>query len=304
MQTGGLFLQQLINGITLGAVYALIALGYTMVYGVLEFINFAHGEIYMMGAYIGFLLIGFLGITASATGHVWIYLPILFILPMIFSAFLGVTVEFIAYRPLRSAPRLAPLISAVGVSIFLQNAAMLWFGSDNKPFPNLIPGSLDLKNIHFSYLQIFIILSSLFLMAILQLMIKKTKLGVAIRATALDQEAAALMGININRIISATFLIGSSLAAAAGIMVGMYYGVVKYDMGYIAGIKAFTCAVLGGIGNIPGAMLGGFLLGILENLGAGYISSQYKDAIAFFVLVLVLIFKPSGLLGARIHERA
>ena len=300
----GLFIQQLINGITLGATYALIALGYTMVYGVLEFINFAHGEIYMMGAYVGFLLLGFFGIASTTTHAPWLFLVILFIVPMITSSILGVTMERVAYKPLRTSSRLAPLISAVGVSIFLQNAAMLMFGSDNKPFPDLIRGSLDLKTVHFSYLQIFIILSSIILMVLLQLMIKKTKIGIAIRATAIDQEAAALMGININWIISVTFIIGSSLAAAAGIMVGMYYGVVKYDMGYLAGMKAFTCAVLGGIGNVPGAMIGGFVLGILENLGAGYISSQYKDAIAFLVLVLVLIFKPSGLLGERIHERS
>ncbi|MCX7919754.1 MAG: branched-chain amino acid ABC transporter permease [bacterium] len=295
-----MFIQQLINGLTLGAIYALIALGYTMVYGILQLINFAHGEIYMIGGYIGVFVVSVFGPTLIASGNAIYLLPIIFIVSMLFCAGLGITIERLAYRPLRNAPRLAPLITAVGVSLVLQNAAMLIFGSENKIFPSIFPeGAIMLNNARISYLQIFIIIFCILLMVGLELFIKKTKLGIAMRATAQDRDAAALMGININRVIATTFFIGSALGAAAGVMVGMYYGVVKYDMGYIAGVKAFTAAVLGGIGNIPGAMFGGILLGVLESFGAGYISSAYKDAFAFGILVIVLIFKPSGLFGEK-----
>jgi branched-chain amino acid transport system permease protein len=298
-----MFIQQLINGLTLGAIYALIALGYTMVYGILELINFAHGEIYMMGGYIAIIIISLLGSSIAPWGNAVFLIPLIFLAAMLFCAILGITIERFAYRPLRNAPRLAPLITAVGVSLFLQNAAMLIFGSENKIFPAIFPtGAIQLGDAQISYLQLFILMSCIVLMVALQLFIKKTKLGVAMRATAQDRDAAALMGININRVISTTFFIGSALGAAAGVMVGMYYGVVKYDMGYVAGVKAFTAAVLGGIGNIPGAMFGGVLLGILESFGAGYISSTYKDAFAFAILVLVLIFKPSGLFGEQVKE--
>ena len=300
-----MFIQQLINGLILGAIYALIALGYTMVYGILELINFAHGEIYMIGGYIGIIVITLLGANIVNSGNAIFLLPLIFLAAMLFCALLGITIERFAYRPLRNAPRLAPLITAVGVSLFLQNAAMLIFGSENKIFPAIFPeGAIQFGNAQISYLQLFILISCITLMVALQLFIKKTKLGVAMRATAQDRDAAALMGININRVISVTFFIGSALGAAAGVMVGMYYGVVKYDMGYVAGVKAFTAAVLGGIGNVPGAMFGGVLLGVLESFGAGYISSAYKDAFAFAILVIVLIFKPSGLFGERIHEKS
>jgi branched-chain amino acid transport system permease protein len=300
-----MFIQQLVNGLTLGAIYALIALGYTMVYGILELINFAHGEIYMMGGYIAIIVVTLLATSSSYSGSALYILPLIFLAAMLFCAILGVTIERFAYRPLRNAPRLAPLITAVGVSLFLQNAAMLIFGSENKIFPTIFPeGAIYFGNAQISYLQLFILISCIILMLALQIFVKKTKLGVAMRATAQDREAAALMGININRVISTTFFIGSALGAAAGVMVGMYYGVVKYDMGYVAGIKAFTAAVLGGIGNIPGAMFGGVMLGVLESFGAGYISSAYKDAFAFAILVIVLIFKPSGLFGDRIHDRS
>ncbi|MFB3896722.1 MAG: branched-chain amino acid ABC transporter permease [bacterium] len=300
-----MFIQQLINGLTLGAIYALIALGYTMVYGILELINFAHGEIYMMGGYIAIIVITLLTPGLANSSNAIFILPLIFLAAMLFCAILGITIERFAYRPLRNAPRLAPLITAVGVSLFLQNAAMIIFGSENKIFPVIFPeGALHFGNTQISYLQIFILISCIILMIALQLFIKRTKLGVAMRATAQDREAAALMGININRVISSTFFIGSALGAAAGVMVGMYYGVVKYDMGYVAGIKAFTAAVLGGIGNIPGAMFGGVLLGVLESFGAGYISSAYKDAFAFAILVIVLIFKPAGLFSEGSHERS
>ncbi len=286
-----MLLQQLVNGLTLGAVYALIALGYTMVYGILELINFAHGEIYMLGAYFGII---FLLLVAPLSLPLWAALGLAALAAAIFCAGWGITVERVAYRPLRRAHRLAPLISAIGVSIFLQNLVMLTQGSADKVFPIAVPvGSI----------QGFIITTSLVIMAGLHLFVGKTKLGKAMRATAQDRTMAQLVGIPTDRVIALTFAIGSVLAAAAGIMVGIYYGLVNFSIGYLAGIKAFTAAVLGGIGNIPGAMLGGILLGLLESLGAAYISSENKDIFAFVILILVLILRPTGILGERVPER-
>ena len=299
-----MLIQQLINGLTLGAVYALIALGYTMVYGILELINFAHGEIYMVGAYTTVIALAFLTVTGLTAKSLVLSLFIVIIVAMIYSSAYGLTMERIAYRPLRNAPRLSPLISAIGVSIFLQNYVMLTQGSADKIFPHIIPsGSLSLGNATITYLQIFIMMASMFLMITLHTFIRKTRLGKAMRATAQDKKMASLVGIDINNVIMVTFIIGSVLAAFAGLMVAMYYGLINFYMGYVAGIKAFTAAVLGGIGNIQGAVLGGILLGILENLGAAYISSEYKDAFAFIVLILILIFKPTGLLGGRAPEK-
>jgi branched-chain amino acid transport system permease protein len=295
-----MLLQQLVNGITLGGVYALIALGYTMVYGILEFINFAHGEIFMVGAYIGLLSVGIL----PEGSPPFLKLLFCFAFSCSLTGILGVLVERVAYRPLRGAPRLAPLISAIGVSIFLQNVVMLVAGSENKVFPQLFPsGGVRISGVDISYIQIFIISLSFAIMIALHLFITKTRIGTAMRATAQGMEVASLMGIDVNRIISLVFLIGSILGAVAGIMVGMYYGIIKYTMGYIAGLKAFTAAVFGGIGNIPGAMVGGFAIGILESLGAGYISSDYKDAFAFLILIAVLILRPSGIMGERVSEK-
>ena len=299
-----MLLQQLINGLTLGAVYALIALGYTMVYGILELINFAHGEIYMVGAYTTIITLSFLTITGLTSKSLILSLFIVIIVAMIYSSAYGLTMERVAYRPLRNAPRLSPLISAIGVSIFLQNYVMLAQGSADKIFPHILPsGGLSLGNATLTYLQIFIMMASMFLMISLHTFIKKTRLGKAMRATAQDKKMASLVGIDINNVIMVTFIIGSALAAFAGLMVAMYYGLVNFYMGYVAGIKAFTAAVLGGIGNIQGAVLGGILLGILENLGAAYISSEYKDAFAFIILIVILIFKPTGLLGERVPEK-
>lgn len=299
-----IFIQQTINGLTLGAIYALIALGYTMVYGILELINFAHGEIVMVGAYSGIVILGGLTFTGMVGNHPLLSLLIAFAGTMIICALLGVLIERIAYRPLRKAHRLAPLISALGVSIILQNVVMLSFGSGNKVFPHIFPsGGIDLGGVSVSFLQMFIIITSVVLMAGLTLFIRKSKLGIAMRATAQDQEAASLMGINPNFIISVTFIIGSALAAVAGVMVAMYYSVAHYTMGYAIGLKAFTAAVLGGIGNIPGAMLGGFLLGGTESYASGFISSVYKDVIAFGILILVLVFRPSGLLGEETPDK-
>ncbi len=299
-----MLLQQLINGLTLGAVYALIALGYTMVYGILELINFAHGEIYMLGAYVSIITLSFLTVTGFTSNNLVLSLLIVVIVAAIYAAAYGLTMERVAYRPLRNAPRLSPLISAIGVSIFLQNYVMLTQGSADKIFPHILSsGGITLGNATLTYLQGFIIITSVFLMTILHAFIKKTRFGKAMRATAQDKKMASLVGIDINTVILTTFIIGSVLAAVAGFMVAMYYGLINFYMGYVAGIKAFTAAVLGGIGNIQGAVLGGFMLGIMESLGAAYVSSEYKDAFAFIILILILTFKPTGLLGESVPEK-
>jgi branched-chain amino acid transport system permease protein len=299
-----MLLQQIVNGLALGAVYALIALGYTMVYGILELINFAHGEIYMIGAYLGILLLTFFTTIGMTQNHLVLSLFLVFIGSAVFCVGYGLTLERVAYRPLRHANRLSPLISAIGMSIFLQNYVMLAQGSTDKVFPlNLTSEPVTVVGVPISPLQIFIILTSVILMIGLHFFVRKTRLGKAMRATAQDKRMAGLVGIDINRVIAITFVIGSVLAAAAGVMVAMYYGLVNFFIGYVAGIKAFTAAVLGGIGNIPGAMLGGFILGLVESLGAGYISSEYKDVFAFLILIGVLIFRPSGLLGEKTSEK-
>ncbi len=303
-----MFLQQLVNGLTVGSVYALIALGYTMVYGILEFINFAHGEIYMIGAYLGIIAVA-LATSLGLGGFPILLLIIAFVFAMAFCASWGVTIERLAYRPLRQAPRLAPLISALGVSIFLQNFVMVTQGTRDKVFRltehrlPLTSGSITFGSTQISFVQMMIMGTAVFLMILLSLFIGKTKLGKAMRATAQDQKMAYLVGIDIDRVISVTFLIGSALGAAAGVMVALYYGLVNFFIGYIAGIKAFTAAVLGGIGNVPGAMLGGIILGLVESFGAGYLSSEYKDVYAFVILVVFLIFRPQGLLGERVSEK-
>jgi len=300
-----MLVQQLINGLTLGSVYALIALGYTMVYGIIELINFAHGEIYMLGAYIGMITFGLLTAFYVTSPSPVGALLLMMAAAMLYCGACGVTMERVAYRPLRGAPRLSPLISALGVSIFLQNFVMLAQGPRDKGFPHLLAGwGFDAFGGRISAIQIFILGGTVVMMVALELLVHRTKIGKAMRATAQDREMAALVGIDVNSVISVTFLIGSALAAVAGVMVGMYYGLINFFIGYLAGIKAFTAAVLGGIGNIPGAMLGGLLLGLIESLGAGYISSEYKDVFAFAILVLVLIFRPSGLLGADTSKRA
>lgn len=299
-----MFFQQLVNGLTLGAVYALIALGYTMVYGVLELINFAHGEIYMMGAYLGIIVFGFLTSLGLTSSNLILSLTITFLLSILFSSAYGFTIEKIAYRPLRNAPRLSPLISAIGVSIFLQNYVMLAQGATDRVFPNLF-GSAGFKlfDAQITYFQTFIIAVSSVLMVCLHIFVTRTRTGKAMRAVAQDKLMSALVGINIDTVISVTFIIGSGLAAVAGIMIAMYYGLVNYSIGYVAGIKAFTAAVLGGIGSLPGAMFGGIFLGLVESMGASYISSEYKDAYAFAVLIVVLLIKPSGIFGKTTEEK-
>jgi len=294
------FLQQLINGVTLGAIYGLIAIGYTMVYGIIGMINFAHGEIFMMGAFISliaFLLLGSLGIT-------WVPLALLLVLviAMVFTAAYGWAVERLAYRPLRGSFRLAPLISAIGMSIFLQNYVQILQGARVKPLQPVVTGGFGLFKgdgftVSFSYLQIVIIVLTIVLMAGFTLLITRTALGRAQRACEQDRVMAALLGINVDRTISTTFVLGAALAAVAGLMFLIYYGVIDFYIGFLAGIKAFTAAVLGGIGSLPGAMLGGLLIGLIETFWSAYFTIEYKDVAAFAILVLVLIFRPTGLLG-------
>ncbi len=298
------FLQQLVNGLTIGMIYALIALGYTMVYGIAQLINFAHGEVFMVGAYFGLFAYSILTPLLSSPGSATLGVFLVFLFAMTLSALLGVVIERFAYRPLRHAPRLAPLITAIGVSFLLQNIIMLVFGPSDKSFPSLIESvTYTAGSVTFTNLQILIAASSVLLMISLHVFIRHSRTGKAMRALADDRDAANLVGVNTNRIISVTFLIGSALAGAGGVMFGMYYNTINFHDGYLAGLKAFTAAVLGGIGNIPGAMIGGLLIGVLEGLGAGYLSSEWKNVFAFFILILILLFRPSGLLGARVVKK-
>ncbi len=297
------FLQQLINGVAWGSIYALIALGYTMVYGVLRLINFAHGDVYMVGAFAGFYAVRWLNMGQEPTlfGAV-----IVFLFAMLVCAVLGFVIERGAYKPLRKAPRLTALITAIGVSLFLENAGQLIFGADPKFFPQIIAKNdvISSRGIILTNQQLIVILVSLFLMALLQLFIKKTKTGKAMRAVSFNREAASLMGISVDRIISITFIVGSALAAAAAVLVALTNPKIEPLMGIMPGIKAFVAAVLGGIGNIPGAMLGGMIMGVAEVMVVGYVSSTYRDAIAFAILILILLFKPSGLMGVFSEEKA
>jgi branched-chain amino acid transport system permease protein len=329
------FLQQVVNGLTLGCVYAVVALGYTMVYGIIQLINFAHGEVVMIGCMVAFTVI------VAAAGHglpplVVVGLGTLAAVPVCMAV--GYAVERIAYRPLRNAPRLAPLITAIGMSIVLQHLALLVWSRNIIAFPQII----ELELYHFgtsdtaaaiSNVQIFIIGTSILMMAGLVLLVYRTKIGIAMRATSQNAQIAGLMGVDVNNVISFTFVIGSALAAVAGVMVGTYYGIAHYQMGFLLGLKAFSAAVLGGIGNLPGAVLGGVLMGLIEALGAGYVGdwtnvcfldqflpgfadvctqspesslfgSNYKDVYAFIVLIMVLVFRPQGLLGERVGDRA
>ena len=299
LDQSSLFLQQLVNGITLGGVYALIAVGYTMVYGVIQLINFAHGEIYMLGAFLAYTMVTVLGIPFFAA----------FILTILVCACFGVILDFVAYRPLRKAPRLAALITAIGMSIFLQNLALMIWGSQIKSYPrDMFPAiflkpALSIGEVSMTWIQVFMLSITVLFMVILHLIIHKTKIGTAMRAVSQDKTTSALMGIGVNRVIAFTFAIGSAMGGMAGALVGLYYNAIFPTMGYIAGIKAFAAAVLGGIGSVPGAMLGGGVLGIAEVRGAGYISAEYRDGISYAVMIAVILFKPSGLIGRQIGEK-
>ncbi len=294
------FAQQLINGLTLGSIYGLIAIGYTMVYGIIGMINFAHGEVFMIGAFVA--LIAFLAVTATGIAFVPLLLLVMLATAMIFTAAYGWTVERIAYRPLRGSFRLAPLISAIGMSIFLQNYVQLLQGARVKTLQPLISGGIELMErdgftVVLSYMQILIIGLTTALMVAFWMLIERSSFGRSQRACEQDRTMAGLLGVDVDRTISLTFVTGAALASIAGIMFLLYYGVIDFFIGFLAGLKAFTAAVLGGIGSLPGAMLGGLLIGLIEAFWAGYFTTEYKDVAAFAILVLVLIFRPTGLLG-------
>jgi branched-chain amino acid transport system permease protein len=305
-----ILLQQILNGLVLGSVYALVALGYTMVYGILQLINFAHGDVLMVGAMVGVTVVSLLS-KSGLPGPVILLIALAAAIPV--CVLLSLFIERVAYRPLRNAPRLAPLITAIGVSIVIQTVAMiLW-----KPNPIVFPDLLPTEPVHIlgavlAPKQILILVVSSLMMGGLILLVNKTRLGRAMRATAENPRIAGLMGVNANQVIAATFAIGAALAAVAGVLVAMNYNIAQFSMGFIPGLKAFTAAVLGGIGNLAGAMIGGLLLGLIESLGAGYIGdltgdflgSHYQDIFAFVVLILVLVFRPSGIMGERVADRA
>ncbi|MEQ8398695.1 branched-chain amino acid ABC transporter permease LivH [Thalassobaculum sp.] len=290
-------IQQMINGLTLGSIYGLIAIGYTMVYGIIGMINFAHGEIYMIAAFVAVI-----AFTALSNAPLVVAILLVLLFTMLITAAYGWTIERVAYRPLRGSFRLAPLISAIGMSIFLQNYVQLVQGARNKPVPPMVQGGFTIMDdggftVQLSYLQIMIVVTTVVLMVCFTQFINTTSLGRQQRACEQDKTMAALLGVNVDRTVSMTFVMGAALAAVAGVMVTLYYGVVDFFLGFLAGLKAFTAAVLGGIGSLPGAMLGGLLIGLIEALWAGYFSSEWKDVAAFSILVLVLIFRPQGLLG-------
>ena len=295
------FVQQLVNGLTLGSVYALIALGYTMVYGILKLLNFAHGEVYMIGAFAGFGVLTDFGGALEVTLNVLVLIGLMLGVAMIGSGLLGVVIERFAYRPLRNAPRIAPLISALGVSFFLQSSALLLFGADFRSYETYeyidLASGIHWGPLNISVVRIGVILTAVALMLGLTLLVSRTRLGKAMRATAFDREAAAMQGIDVDRVIVATFFIGSALAGAAGVMVGLVFYKVYHLMGFVAGLKGFTAAVVGGIGSIPGAMLGGLLIGLSEAFITGYVSSTFQDVFVFSILIVLLLLRPTGLLG-------
>ncbi|MFO1268468.1 MAG: branched-chain amino acid ABC transporter permease [Rubrivivax sp.] len=305
-----IFFQQIINGLVLGSMYALVALGYTMVYGIINLINFAHGEVLMVGALTSWTVITAL---AGAGLPGWLLLLIALLCAIVVCSALNFTIEKLAYRPLRNAPRLAPLITAMGMSLLLQTIAMIIWKPNPKPYPSLLPNDpIDLGGPVISVTQILILGLTTAILALLMWLVNRTKLGRAMRATAENPRVAALMGVKPDMVISATFILGAVLAAVAGVMWAANYGVVQHAMGFLPGLKAFTAAVLGGIGNLAGAVVGGVLLGLIEALGAGYLGdltggvfgSQYVDVFAFAALIVVLTLRPAGLLGERVADRA
>lgn len=287
------FLSYLIGGLGLGSVYAIIALGYSMVYGIAKMLNFAHGDVIMVGAFVAYFALSSFGLPTIVA----------LILSVVACTVLGIVVEKLAYKPLRGASSLSVLITAIGVSYFLQNAAMLMWGTDTKIFPTILEGTLTIGELSIPYLTLLTILSCIVIMVVLTMFINKTKTGRAMRACSEDKGAASLMGINVNQIISITFAIGSGLAAIAAVLLCATYPSVYPTLGSMPGIRAFTAAVLGGIGSIPGAFLGGLLLGVIENLARAYISTQLSDAIVFMVLIVILLIKPTGLLGKKVNVK-
>ena len=299
------FLQQFLNGLTLGGLYALIALGYTMVYGIIQLINFAHGEFFAAGGYLGVILLSWMASQGMIQSNPWLCMGIALFLTMGYCALLAMAVEKVAYKPLRHSSRLAVLLSALGMSIFLQNGLMLTQGVYDKAYPTeLVAGQLTFGELQVSLMQVVILCTTGLLLVALNTLVFRTNIGKAMRATAQDKTMSSLVGINPNRIISMTFAIGAGLAAAAGILVGFSYGSVRYDMGFVPGIKAFAAAVLGGIGNISGAMIGGLIIGMVEVMAAAYIrgGTEYKDVFAFIILISVLYFMPTGIMGENVND--
>jgi branched-chain amino acid transport system permease protein len=310
--------QLFVNGLTLGSLYALIALGYTMVYGILKLLNFAHGDVYMVGAFVGFGVLHLFGGPLSPSIAVALLITLMFFGAMLGSGALGVVIERFAYRPLRDAPRIAPLISALGVSFFLQNSVLLLFGASFRSYDSFLfgsshpeqfdPGPLSdavfvINGVNVQLVQILVLATSVGLMVALTLLVARSRIGKAMRATAFDREAAAMMGIDVDRVIASTFLIGSMLAGAAGVMFGLLFSQIFHYMGFLAGLKGFTAAVVGGIGSIPGAMLGGLLVGLAEAYATGYAGGRWSDLIVFGILIFVLLVRPSGLLGTRAIQK-
>ena len=297
-----LFFDLTVSGLTLGSVYALIALGYSMVYGILKLLNFAHGDVYMIGAFVGWFALHGVGGPMSPDLGAWVVTAFMFLAAMLGCGLLGVAIERFAYRPLRNAPRIAPLISALGVSFFLQNSALLLFGAafrDYDSFDLIGARTRHVGNVYFGTPQILTVSGAIVLMVVLTLVVARTTVGKAMRATSFDREAAAMMGIDVDRVISVTFFLGSALAGAAGVMFGLVFGQVYHYMGFIAGLKGFTAAVIGGIGSIPGAMVGGILVGLLESYATGYLpqGSTFQNLYVFAFLIIVILLRPSGLLG-------
>jgi branched-chain amino acid transport system permease protein len=302
-----LFFQLLVNGLTLGSVYALIALGYTMVYGILKLLNFAHGDVYMIGAFIGFGVLSLFGGPLNPSIPVWSLVLVMLAVSMLGTGVLGVVIERFAYRPLREAPRIAPLISALGVSFFLQNSALLLFGASFRfydPFDLLGLQGVHIGSQVFIWKARFIVVgAAVLLMFSLLVLVQRTQLGKAMRATSYDREAAAMMGIDVDRVIASTFFIGSALAGAAGVMFGLVFSQIFHFMGFLAGLKGFTAAVVGGIGSIPGAMLGGLLVGCAESFAQGYYNGNWSDLIVFAILIVFMLVRPTGLLGTRAIQK-
>jgi branched-chain amino acid transport system permease protein len=295
------FFQELVNGVTTGALYSLVALGFSMVYGVLKLLNFAHGDVYMIGAYIGFFVIQWFGGAANVSIPVPLLLTIMFVLAAGACGGLGVAIERFAYRPLRDAPRIAPLITAIGISFFLESSALLLFGAQYRVYNTAefisLSSGIRIGSVTIDSVQILVLVMGIVLMAGLQLLVNRTKLGKQMRAVAADREAAEMLGINVNFTITATFFLGSALAGVAGVMGGLLFNQVTSTIGFIVGLKAFTAAVVGGIGSLPGAMLGGLLIGVAESFTIGYLSSTYSNLLVFALLIIVMLVRPSGLLG-------
>lgn len=298
-----LLIQQLVNGLIVGSFYALIALGYSMVFGVIKLLNFAHGDIYMNGAFVGLIVFSFVGIWV---GNGWLGVVCALLVSMLVIGLLGVVIERFAYRPMRNAPRLSILITALGASMVLNGSALALTGGRHYAFnTDLGFAGVDISTVHITYTQMVLVSASIFLMAGMQAFVSRTMYGKAMRAVSLDLGASRLMGIDVDRVISLTFFMGSALAAGGGVMAGAYYGSVHFFMGFIMGLKAFTAAVIGGIGSVPGAMLGGLLLGLLEAFGSSlpFVGSEWRDVFVFGTLILFLVFKPTGLLGRSVVER-